>query len=82
MNKNRQLRILIEGHTNGCGPTIQVLSEQRAQTIKEYLVAKEGIDKERIETLGKGCSEMLFPETGTFAEQEQNRRVEIKVLEY
>ena len=81
LSKNKTLKILMEGHTNGCGPTIQLLSEQRAQTIKEYML-KKGIDKERIQTLGKGCSEMLFPETGTFAQQEQNRRVEIKVLEY
>ncbi len=81
MQKNKNLRIQIEGHTNGCDKGVQLLSELRADAIKKYLESK-GILNTRIEAIGKGCSEMLFPNAATEAQQEQNRRVEIKVLEF
>ncbi len=83
MHRNKSLIIQIEGHTNGCLQGVQVLSEQRAERIKGFLVSK-GIKAERIKTLGKGCKEMLFPdwENASEAQQEQNRRVEVLVLEY
>lgn len=81
MQKNTNLKILIEGHTNGCDPGVQVLSQMRADQIKKFLVLN-GIDKSRVETLGKGCKEMLFSPKGTETQQEQNRRVEIKILDY
>lgn len=82
--KNPNLSIQIEGHTNGCmgKNESQILSEKRAMKIKEYL-SRRGIKAERIKTVGKGCSEMLFPlnENTTPDQQEANRRVEILVLE-
>ncbi len=83
MTKNHNLIIQIEGHTNGCDPGVQVLSEKRSLKIKEFLI-KKGIKSERIKSIGKGCKEMLFPlnESTTLEQQELNRRVEVLVLEY
>jgi len=83
MAKNSKLSIQIEGHTNGCDPGVQVLSEKRSAKIKDFLI-KKGISGSRIKTIGKGCKEMLFPldDKTTLEQQEANRRVEILVLEY
>jgi len=84
LSKNKSLAIQIEGHTNGCSRSknfSQGLSDRRAMVIKKSLT-KKGISELRINTKGKGCSEMLFPPDGTTEQQEQNRRVEVLVLEY
>ncbi len=82
MKKNRDLKILIVGHTNGClgADDSQKLSENRALAIKTYL-EKNSIDPTRVKSEGKNCSEMLYPESGAEWQQSLNRRVEIKVLE-
>ena len=82
MQKNSTLMIKIIGHTNGCEPGVDALSRGRAERIKKYLTEK-GIDQKRIKTEGRGCKEMLFQlPWASYDEQEQNRRVEIMVLEY
>lgn len=83
MTKNKTLKILVEGHTNGCdvGINSQILSERRALRVKKYLF-ENGIDESRVQTIGYGCKKMLFPVTGTKEQQQQNRRVEILVTEY
>lgn len=84
MKTNNSLKILIEGHTNGCQMGIkasQVLSEQRALKVKKYLY-DHNIDLTRTETIGYGCSKMIYPNATTEEEQQLNRRVEIVVLEY
>lgn len=81
MKRNKTLEILVEGHTNGCNSDVQILSERRALRVKKYLFDNK-IDESRIHTIGKGCSEMLYPVTGTQEQQQLNRRVEILVLEY
>lgn len=82
MAKNKSLHIKIIGHTNGCDGGVQMLSENRATAIKEFLI-KKGIDASRMETQGMGCKQMLFQLPGaTLDQQEQNRRVEVMVLEY
>lgn len=57
----------------------QWLSDERAETIKRYLVNK-GINPERIKTLGFGSSQMLFPNPINEEQNELNRRVEIRIL--
>ena len=84
MNKNKSLIIKIEGHTNGCSKGqvhAQKLSENRAETVRTFLISK-GINKDRITTIGYGCSKMLFSIDSSEENQSQNRRVEIFVLEY
>ncbi len=84
--KNKSLRIKIIGHSNGRDMMdekgIIAFTKSRATTIKNYL-AIHGIDETRIEIDGKGDHEMLFKLSGATAnEQEQNRRVEILVLDF
>ena len=57
----------------------QNLSEQRAKTVYDYLV-KSGIATDRLQYKGYQNKEMLFPHATSMSDQEQNRRVEIKVL--
>lgn len=92
---NKDLRILIEGHYNCAYPEhkgqkidrtllnddYEDLSLERAKKIKKYLINK-GIEQFRISTIGKRCEEMIFPEAKNKEEQEANRRIEIKVIEY
>lgn len=86
MQNNSTLKILIEGHTNGCPGGIeysQMLSENRAKTIKDFLI-KNGINKQRLVSKGFNCSKMLYPnmETNSDWEKMMNRRVEILVLDF
>jgi outer membrane protein OmpA-like peptidoglycan-associated protein len=55
------------------------LSVQRAKYIYEYLI-KNGIDARRLSYKGYGSSQKLYPEERNTFEEEQNRRVEIKII--
>ncbi len=87
LKKNPNLRIKIIGHSNGRDMQdekgIIAFTKGRATTIRNYL-AIQGIDEKRIEIDGKGDHEMLFKLNGstTADQQEQNRRVEILVLDF
>jgi outer membrane protein OmpA-like peptidoglycan-associated protein len=71
--------ITIEGHTDSTGSRElnRRLSKERAESVKGYLV-RQGIDPERIETVGKGPDEPLVP-NDTPSNRAMNRRVEIVV---
>jgi outer membrane protein OmpA-like peptidoglycan-associated protein len=87
MSKNPKLKISIEGHINNpvdmynrtSNKEALELSEQRAKRVFDYLVEK-GIDSNRMVTIGHGDKKMLFPKAKNEEEMEQNRRVELKVL--
>jgi outer membrane protein OmpA-like peptidoglycan-associated protein len=66
----------IAGHTDAAGPeTFNLhLSEQRARAVEDYLAARFGIDRRRLNTIGMGESALL--DSGNPFSQ-QNRRVEI-----
>ncbi len=86
LKKNPNLRIKIIGHSNGRDMMdekgIIAFTKGRATSIRNYL-AIQGIDEKRIEIDGKGDHEMLFKlPKATDSEQEQNRRVEILVLDF
>ncbi len=87
LKKNPNLRIKIIGHSNGRDMQdekgIIAFTKGRTTTIRNYL-AIQGIDEKRIEIDGKGDHEMLFKLNGstTADQQEQNRRVEILVLDF
>ena len=84
MRVNKSLEIRIDGHTNGCPGGVessQDLSLARALAVKSFLI-QNGIEAERITIQGFNCTKMLFPITGTEAEQSLNRRVEILVTGY
>ncbi|MGH8785696.1 MAG: type VI secretion system protein TssL, long form [Cupriavidus necator] len=60
-------------------PSNQVLSEERAATVTEYLASK-GVAKSRLEAIGKGDTEPLT-DNKTPAARARNRRVEIVVTQ-
>lgn len=65
---------LIEGHTDRTGSAAynDVLSKQRADAVKDYLVKELGVSPERLQTLGKSFSDPIDPKNPNAAE---NRRV-------
>lgn len=82
MKINPKMKIRICGYVNGCSSGLswnQTLSENRANTIMDYLLAQK-IAEERISKIGFGCQNMMYPNPKNEYENEQNRRVEIQVL--
>lgn len=80
LKDNSDLFIQIEGHTDNFGDAkvLQKLSENRVETVKQYLVS-HGIESERISGQGFGASKPIS--TGTTEEdRKKNRRVEFKIL--
>jgi outer membrane protein OmpA-like peptidoglycan-associated protein len=67
------LQLRVSGHADKVGEPEknQVLSEQRAEAVKSYLV-KAGIAPERISTVGYGDTRPLYPSPDV-----RNRRVEV-----
>jgi outer membrane protein OmpA-like peptidoglycan-associated protein len=68
-------RVVIEGHTDSVGTELYnlQLSERRAQTVKDYLVRVEGIDADRLATVGFGPFRPINSADGRAGE---NRRVQ------
>lgn len=79
LQNNPTLAIRIEGHTDNVGrpEDLQRLSEQRAQAIRDFLIAR-GIAPERIEGVGFGASRPVN-DNSTEELRAQNRRVEIRI---
>lgn len=71
--------ILVVGHTDTSGAPgyNQRLSTRRAETVKNELV-RLGIEPNRIQSVGKGETELLV-QTGDNVREPQNRRVEINL---
>ena len=80
MNNNATISIEIGGHTDNVGKPDDnhVLSENRAKSVKNYLVQKE-IPEERIKYKGYG-EEQPMDTNDTPAGRANNRRTEFKVL--
>ncbi len=81
LNENPDLKLSIHGHTDNTGSAEknQVLSENRANSVKQYLISK-GIDEGRLISTGHGQDEPVA-DNKTPAGRAKNRRVELK-LEY
>ena len=83
MQVNPKVRVEIQGHVNG--PTYKNtkefidLSTARAKTVYDFLLVND-VEPARIFYVGKGNSEMLYPEPKNKDESEANRRVEVKIL--
>ncbi len=73
------IKVSIEGHTDNTGKpeSNQKLSENRAESVKVYLVSK-GISPDRLTTVGHG-SDMPLEDNATAAGKAKNRRVEFKL---
>lgn len=70
-----QKRFLVEGHTDSTGnpASNQALSQQRAQSVQEYLVSK-GVQASRLDSVGRGSAQPLPNKT---ANDPLNRRVAV-----
>lgn len=71
--------IEVSGHTDSVGNSDynQTLSEQRAASVKNYLVS-QGISSGRVQSIGYGFRYPVAP-NATSAGRAQNRRVELKL---
>jgi outer membrane protein OmpA-like peptidoglycan-associated protein len=72
---------VISGHTDSKGTEAYnfELSRRRAEAVKAWLVENMQVAPERIQTVGKGASELIVPGDRSIEEQQPNRRVEIVV---
>ena len=79
MNNNPESDILVKGHTDSMGSEKynQELSERRANSVRNYLIAK-GVATARITAIGFGKT-MPVASNDTPEGREQNRRVEIEI---
>ncbi|MBD0415023.1 OmpA family protein [Oryzicola mucosus] len=77
LRRNPRARVLIEGHTDAVGSdhANQVLSENRAESLKWTLVRSFGLPPRALETVGYGEQFLLVP---TPNENWQNRRVTLR----
>ena len=73
--------IVIEGHTDNVGEDAsnQDLSDRRAASVREFLIAKYGVDGSRLEAKGFGESNPVSPNS-TPEGRQNNRRVELVKL--
>lgn len=77
-DKINTMKFEIQGHTcaRGTAQYNQVLSNERANAVKRYLIDK-GLDKTRLEAVGYGETKLKDP---AFPESASNRRVEFKEI--
>lgn len=82
MELNSEIRIEVQGHVHLIGENTYAAkrtSRDRAKRVRDYLI-ENGIDKQRIEIEGYGNEHMIYPKAKFAAEEQANRRVEIKIL--
>lgn len=79
LGEHRNVRIVIEGHTDSAGPGTynQKLSERRARAIYDYLISK-GISADQLKTVGYGETRPAISNL-TREGRAMNRRVELIV---
>jgi len=77
---NPDMKVEIQGHTDNIGSESfnKNLSEQRAETVKRFLVAK-GVASSKLSTVGVGSSNPVS-DNKTAEGRSLNRRIEFKVL--
>jgi outer membrane protein OmpA-like peptidoglycan-associated protein len=81
MKQNPDRSVVIEGHTDSTGsPGYNLdLSQRRAESVRRFL-ERQGIESSRIGTRGYGLDHPIAS-NDTMAGRQQNRRVEIVILE-
>ncbi len=79
LNEDPNLKLDIEGHTDNTGKPDknQVLSEQRAKSVLDYLTSK-GVDASRLVSAGYG-QDRPVADNKTAAGRAKNRRVDLKL---
>lgn len=81
MEKYPNILVEISGHTDSLGNAVynQYLSETRANSVVDYLIAK-GIDKNRLSPIGYGENQPIA-DNGTDEGRQLNRRTEFTLVE-
>jgi len=81
IKKNMHARFTIEGHTDSFGSDEynEKLSLRRAVAVKEWLEKNMDMQEADIRSVGYGKSRLIAPASGSIAEQQINRRVEIVI---
>ncbi len=82
LNENPTYKVQIDGHTDAQGKDEynQTLSDERAASVKAYLVSK-GIDEARLASTGYGETKPVA-DNNTAAGRAKNRRVEMTLSNY
>jgi OOP family OmpA-OmpF porin len=82
LDKNQNIKIEIGGHTDSYGNDAynQRLSERRANAVRDFFV-QQGIAPERMQAIGYGETKPVVPGNLNIAGQQENRRVEFKIIE-
>ena len=80
INKYEKTTLQVVGHTDNVGSNSQnqLLSENRATSVKNYLTQK-GVDNRRVTTLGMGESQPIASNADANGRQ-KNRRVELTIV--
>tara|TARA_Y100000589_G_scaffold110243_1_gene104786 strand:- start:40576 stop:42540 length:1965 start_codon:yes stop_codon:yes gene_type:complete len=80
LKKNSTLKLLISGHTDNVGnpKDNQILSENRAKAVYDYLV-ENGVDPSRLQTAGFGDTKPIA-DNNTEEGRALNRRTEIEII--
>jgi outer membrane protein OmpA-like peptidoglycan-associated protein len=81
VKKYPDARIELDGYTDNTGTQAynRLLSEKRAQTVKQYLIREAAVEPSRISTVGRGDSSPVG-DNQTAEGRFENRRVEILIL--
>ena len=81
MKLKEELSIEIAGHTDNVGEVENnlVLSQKRAETVRNYLIAK-GISSNRITAIGYG-EDHPVESNNTASGRQKNRRTEVRILQ-
>jgi outer membrane protein OmpA-like peptidoglycan-associated protein len=76
-----KLSIIVSGHTDAQGSAEynQLLSERRAQAVRQFLISAHGIDPNRLVAKGYGKAQLLLPSEPY---NELNRRVQFQNQNY
>ena len=82
LKDNPSYKIAVDGYTDitGSADKNQVLSEGRANSVKQYLITN-GVDESRITATGHGVNDPIA-DNKTAAGRAKNRRVEMKLRNY
>jgi OOP family OmpA-OmpF porin len=78
LQQHADLKLEIDGHTDNVGSASanQTLSDQRAASVKQYLVSNFQIDRSRLTSKGFGATTPIASNT-TADGRAENRRVEL-----
>jgi OmpA-OmpF porin, OOP family len=73
-------KVIVEGHTDSTGTASlnRKLSQERANAVREYLVANESVSPDDIRAVGKGFSKPLA-DNKTATGRAENRRIDLVV---